>query len=291
LFLKIVPKSGLGSLVLDMKIIGTAKILNSPSVEPKYPKSRMFDRQVVDVDGDRVVVDVDLDRVVVDVDLDEPFPNPQPPLKKRKGQDLDDPRSESKKLRTEPSSAAKSTPSEEKKKGERSRKPSGTLFLECEILRDGKYAQFTQLGSILDLEGSTSAFQAHIQVKHMNLYEHYKPSQDLSTLLNQDGMAPVTETEAITQFYAALNLNLSFNKDQQSLIILTNSASTVELLKGKSTKEQFSVFSGVIHLREFLKASGLGNQMSIDLNDEVETEDVYRAVLKKGWRKKGRQEP
>ena len=63
----------------------------------------MFDRQVVDVDGDRVVVDVDLDRVVVDVDLDEPFPNPQPPLKKRKGQDLDDPRSESKKLRTEPS--------------------------------------------------------------------------------------------------------------------------------------------------------------------------------------------
>ena len=36
-------------------------------------------------------------------------------------------------------------------------------------------------------------------------------------------------------------------------------------------------FPGVIHLREFLKASGLGNQMSIDLNDEVETEDVYRS--------------
>ena len=72
------------------------------------------------------------------------------------------------------------------------------LFLECEILRDGTYSQFTQLGSFVDLNGAaftptsststntyTYTFQANIIVKHKSLYDHYKQSQDMTSLLNQ----------------------------------------------------------------------------------------------------------
>jgi len=74
------------------------------------------------------------------------------------------------------------------------------------------------------------------------------------------------------------------------VIILTNSRSTVSLLKAKSTLRQFSAFKGVLYLGEMLKESGR-TDLGIDLNEEFETEDIYRAVMKKGWRKKGDRSP
>jgi len=169
------------------------------------------------------------------------------------------------------------------------------LFLECEILRDGTYSQFTQLGSFVDLNGAaftptsststnTYTFQANIIVKHKSLYDHYKQSQDMTSLLNQEGVKLEKEDEAINKFYRRLDRCLS----GRPVVIVTNSQVTVALLKAKSTAKQFSVFTGVIYLGELLKEGG---RTDLDFSEELETEDVYRVVMKRDWKKKGARSP